>query len=144
MYNESETLTKFEIMDGAPVKGESIPVRLFLGHFDLTPTYRNVHSKFSVKYYISLVLVDEEDLRYYKEQEITLWRRAPGRQAGVPHVASAANPLASPRAIAPPPHPAAAAQPAAAAAATTTTTTTTTTRLGAKSTEDEESDEEKQ
>ena len=148
MYNESETLTKFEIMDGAPVKGESIPVRLFLGHFDLTPTYRNVHSKFSVKYYISLVLVDEEDLRYYKEQEITLWRRAPGRQAGVPHVASAANPLASPRAIAPPPHPAAAAAPAqpsaAAAAAATTTTTTTTTRQGAKSTEDEESDEEKQ
>jgi hypothetical protein len=26
LYNESETLTKFEIMDGAPVRGESIPV----------------------------------------------------------------------------------------------------------------------
>ncbi len=49
LYNESETLTKFEIMDGAPVRGESIPVRLFLGGFDLTPTYRNVHNKFSLK-----------------------------------------------------------------------------------------------
>ena len=81
-YNESETLTKFEIMDGSPVKGESIPVRLFLGHFDLTPTYRNVHSKFSVKYFLNLVLVDEEDRRYFKQQEITLWRRPPKKFAG--------------------------------------------------------------
>lgn len=28
---ESEVLCKFEIMDGAPVKGEKIPVRLYLG-----------------------------------------------------------------------------------------------------------------
>jgi len=78
-YNETETLTNFELMDGAPVKGEIIPVRLFLRHFDLTPTYRNVHSKFCVKYYINLVLVDEEDRRYFKQQEIYLWRRAPSR-----------------------------------------------------------------
>jgi vacuolar protein sorting-associated protein 26 len=60
LYNESETITKFEIMDGAPVRGESVPVRLFLSGFDLTPTYRNVNNKFSVKYYLNLVLVDEE------------------------------------------------------------------------------------
>ncbi len=39
-YNESETITKFEIMDGAPVRGETIPIRLFLGGFELTPTFR--------------------------------------------------------------------------------------------------------
>ena len=78
---ESTTLTKFEIMDGAPVRGESIPVRLFLSQFDLTPTYRDVHSKYSVKYYLNLVLVDEEDRRYFKQQEITLWRRPPHRIA---------------------------------------------------------------
>jgi hypothetical protein len=77
VYNESETLTKFEIMDGAPVRGESIPVRLFLGGFDLTPSYRNVEQKFSLKYYLNLVLVDEEDRRYFKQQEITLWRKVP-------------------------------------------------------------------
>ena len=66
-------------MDGAPVKGESIPVRLFLGHFDLTPTYRNVHNKFSVKYFLNLVLVDEEDRRYFKQQEVTLWRKSPSK-----------------------------------------------------------------
>ena len=26
-YNESETLAKYEVMDGAPVRGESVPVR---------------------------------------------------------------------------------------------------------------------
>lgn len=69
MYNESETITKFEIMDGAPVRGESIPIRLFLSAFDLTPTYKNIHNKFSVKYYLNLVLVDEDDRRYFKQTE---------------------------------------------------------------------------
>ncbi|KAJ2105431.1 Vacuolar protein sorting-associated protein 26, partial [Coemansia sp. RSA 921] len=62
-YNESETITKFEIMDGAPVRGETIPIRLFLGGFDLTPTYRDVNKKFSTRYYLNLVLVDEENRR---------------------------------------------------------------------------------
>lgn len=77
LYNESETITKFEIMDGAPVRGESIPIRLFLNGFDLSPTYKAVHNKFSVKYYLNLVLVDEEDRRYFKQQEVYLWRKAP-------------------------------------------------------------------
>ncbi|CAO3626130.1 unnamed protein product [Mucor fragilis] len=42
VYNESETITKFEIMDGAPVRGETIPIRLFLGGFELTPTFRGL------------------------------------------------------------------------------------------------------
>jgi vacuolar protein sorting-associated protein 26 len=75
----SDTVTKFEIMDGCPVHGESIPVRLFLGGFPLTPTYRNINNKFSVKYYLNLVLVDEEDRRYFKQQEINLWRSEIGQ-----------------------------------------------------------------
>lgn len=71
----SDTVTKFEIMDGAPVRGESIPVRLFLEGYPLTPTYRSVNNLFSVRYYLNLVLVDEEDRRYFKQQEITLWRK---------------------------------------------------------------------
>lgn len=71
---ENETLTKFEIMDGAPVKDQCIPVRLYLTGFDLTPTYKNVQNKFSVKYMLNLVLFDEEDRRYFKQQEIFLWR----------------------------------------------------------------------
>jgi len=82
LYNESETVTKYEIMDGAPVRGESIPIRLFLTPFELTPTYRNIHNKFSLKYYLNLVLVDEEDRRYFKQQEIALWRKEGGKDDG--------------------------------------------------------------
>jgi len=75
-YNETETVAKFEIMDGAPVRGESIPIRRFLGgHDTLTPTFRNVNNKFSVKYFLNLVLIDEEDRRYFKQQEVTLFRK---------------------------------------------------------------------
>lgn len=77
VYNESETVSRFEIMDGNPEPGENVPVRLFLKPMNLTPTYRTVNNKFSVKYYLNLVLVDEEDRRYFKQQEIQLWRRDP-------------------------------------------------------------------
>jgi vacuolar protein sorting-associated protein 26 len=75
LFNESENIAKFEIMDGAPVRGESIPIRLFLSPYELTPTFKSVHNKFSVKYYLNLVLVDEEDRRYFKQQEIHMWRK---------------------------------------------------------------------
>ncbi|KAJ5333250.1 Vacuolar protein sorting-associated protein 26 [Penicillium brevicompactum] len=56
-YNESETLVRFEIMDGSPSRGETIPIRLFLGGFDLTPTFRDVNKKYSTRYYLSLTPV---------------------------------------------------------------------------------------
>ncbi len=47
---------------------------MYLTPYDLTPTYKEVHNKFSLRYYLNLVLVDEEDRRYFKQQEITLFR----------------------------------------------------------------------
>lgn len=81
IQTESQTLTKHEIMDGAPVKGEVVPVKLFLAGLpaDLTPTYTaQQNNRFSVKYFLNLVLVDEEDRRYFKQQEIILWRKQLG------------------------------------------------------------------
>ena len=49
-------------------------MRLMLSPYDLTPTYRNVANRFNVKYYLNLVLVDEEERRYFKQQEIVLFR----------------------------------------------------------------------
>lgn len=72
---ESDTVAKFEIMDGAPTRGEVIPIRLHLAPYDLSPTVENVHNRFSVKYFLNLVLVDEEDRRYFKQQEIFLYRK---------------------------------------------------------------------
>jgi len=73
-HGENEVIAKFEVMEGAPVRGECIPVRLFLSPYDLTPTYKSVNNKFSVKYYLNLVLIDDEDRRYFKQQEIILYR----------------------------------------------------------------------
>ena len=55
-------------MNGPPHQGETIPIRLFLGGFDLTPTFRDVNKKFSTRYYLNLVLIDEENRRYFKQQ----------------------------------------------------------------------------
>jgi vacuolar protein sorting-associated protein 26 len=80
IFTETQTLVKYEIMDGAPVKGEVIPVKLSLRGIpaDLTPTYAAVNNRFSVRYFLNLVLVDEEDRRYFKQQEIILWRNTLG------------------------------------------------------------------
>lgn len=55
--------------------GESIPIRVFLAGYDLSPTMKDINKKFSVRYYLNLVLMDTEDRRYFKQQEITLWRK---------------------------------------------------------------------
>mmetsp|Transcript_12966 Transcript_12966/g.33085 ORF Transcript_12966/g.33085 Transcript_12966/m.33085 type:complete len:297 (-) Transcript_12966:1204-2094(-) len=72
---EKEILSKFEIMDGSPVREECIPVRLYLDGKKLTPSYDNVNNMFSVRYFLNLVLVDQSGRRYFKAQEITLWRK---------------------------------------------------------------------
>lgn len=53
--------------DAAPalslhITGECVPLRVFLKPYALTPTYRATN-KFTVKYFLNLVLVDEEDRR---------------------------------------------------------------------------------
>jgi len=84
MVTQSENVGKFQIMDGAPARGESIPLRIFLKPYKLTPTYVNVYDKFSVRYYLNLVLVDTEDRRYFKQQEISLWRKTFSGKGSIP------------------------------------------------------------
>ena len=79
---ESETLTRFELMDGAPIRGERVPIRMFLAGLDLAPSLLNVAGCLSVRYYLNLVLVDEEDRRYFKQCEVTLYRNALGGAGG--------------------------------------------------------------
>ncbi|KAK2912361.1 hypothetical protein Q8A73_006474 [Channa argus] len=91
VYHENDTIAKYEIMDGAPVRGESIPIRLFLAGYDLTPTMRDINKKFSVRYYLNLVLIDEEERRYFKQQEITLWRKGDVVRKSMSHQAAIAS-----------------------------------------------------
>ncbi|PRW51123.1 vacuolar sorting-associated 26A-like isoform A [Chlorella sorokiniana] len=121
--SESETVAKYEIMDGAPVRGECIPIRLSLRPYDLSPSYANVFNKFSVRYFINLVLVDEEDRRYFKQQEITLYRRPEEdpqlrpRAARLPRRMPSLTPSPTPPAASPAAAPAAGANGGAVAAA---------------------------
>jgi vacuolar protein sorting-associated protein 26 len=103
-YNESETLVRFEIMDGSPSRGETIPIRLFLGGFDLTPTFRDVNKKFSTRYYLSLVLIDEDARRYFKQSEIILYRQAPDALPN-PNAGTQSLPMPPENKLAAVPHP---------------------------------------
>ena len=73
-YEDSDVICRYEIMDGAPVKNETVPIRFFLSPYELTPTYENVNNKFAVQYFINLVLYDSNDKRYFKQHEIFLYR----------------------------------------------------------------------
>ncbi|XP_072139912.1 vacuolar protein sorting-associated protein 26B-like isoform X3 [Mobula birostris] len=91
VFHENDTIAKYEIMDGAPVRGESIPIRLFLAGYELTPSMRDINKKFSVRYYLNLVLIDEEERRYFKQQEITLWRKGDIVRKSMSHQAAIAS-----------------------------------------------------
>jgi vacuolar protein sorting-associated protein 26 len=55
---ETETLIKYEVMDGCPDKGEFIPIRMYMKGIPLAPSYKNIHNRLAVKYWINLVLLD--------------------------------------------------------------------------------------
>jgi vacuolar protein sorting-associated protein 26 len=40
---------------------------MYLKAFELTPSYARVANKFSVKYFLNIVLIDNEDRRYFKQ-----------------------------------------------------------------------------
>lgn len=46
--------------------GELILIRLFLSGYELILIMRDINKKFLVRYYFNLVLVDEEERRYFK------------------------------------------------------------------------------
>ena len=71
--SESEILNRFEIMDGGPIKGERIPIRIYLASTDLTPSYKN--QRFQVKYFLNMILHDDCDRKYFKQQEVEIWRK---------------------------------------------------------------------
>jgi vacuolar protein sorting-associated protein 26 len=73
---ETIQIGRYEIMDGSPARGESVPVRIFLAqHDNLSPTYTNINNQFSVEYFLSVVLIDETNRRYFREHEIQFYRR---------------------------------------------------------------------
>ncbi len=76
VHNDTQTVLKYELVDGSPTRGETIPIRLFLKGHNLTPTYSNVNNRFNVRYFLILSMVDETGHRCYNQQEITFYRAA--------------------------------------------------------------------
>lgn len=72
---ETETILNFEVMDGAPVKGEVIPIRIHLKPLKLSPTFSKMGNVFQLKYFLKVVIFDEEDRRYFKQQEVFFYRK---------------------------------------------------------------------
>jgi vacuolar protein sorting-associated protein 26 len=69
-----DVIGHFVILDGPVAKGDSIPIRVFLKSCGVTPTYTNISNRASVKYFIFLLMRDEEGRTFSKEQEIVIWR----------------------------------------------------------------------
>ena len=53
---------------------EIVPIKFFLSPYELGPTHSNVNNRFSVQYFLNLVLMDVEDRRYFKQHEIQMFR----------------------------------------------------------------------
>ena len=63
-----------ELIDGNPDKLDTIPFRIFLKSYNLTPTYKNVNNIFSLKYYANLIIGDFNNNTFFKQTEIKLFR----------------------------------------------------------------------
>ena len=44
------------------------------GLVDLTPTMIHVNNKFSVQYFLQIIILDENHRKYFKQSEIKLYR----------------------------------------------------------------------
>ena len=72
--SKTKVVASYELIDGGPYKNETIPFRLFLSAYNLTPTYKDISGYFSTRYYLNLVFKDQENNRYFKQKEIFLFR----------------------------------------------------------------------
>ena len=70
---DTKVIVRYEIMDGGPIKNEVIPFVLDLKPYKLGPTMINIGNKFSVRYYINLVL-NYDQSRVDRQHEIVLHR----------------------------------------------------------------------
>lgn len=70
---DSSVIEQYEVMDGAASRSDSIPIRIHLKHYDLTPTFMSINS-LSVRYYLKFSIEDDQGRAFNKEIEIKLWR----------------------------------------------------------------------
>ncbi len=76
--SDQSIASSYQVVDGPISKGDVVPIRCFLSALQLSPTFKEIEKRISIRYYLNLVLVDEENRRYFKQQEIDLFRQISG------------------------------------------------------------------
>lgn len=72
---DQEVLQRFQIIEGPPARYDTIPFRLPLANLkDLTPSLRDIEMVGSLLYFVNLIIYDVEGRRYFKQQEVQLYR----------------------------------------------------------------------
>ena len=70
-------LKTIEIMDGAPCRGDNIPIRFFISEADIWPFVQFKGSHLKVEHYARAVLTDENGKKYYKRLKVDFARFKP-------------------------------------------------------------------
>ena len=84
-FTHQRILSQTQIMDGSPGSMDIIPFRFFISSDKASnletkeqplksPTMVEMQKKFSARYYLNLVLTDDHNKKYYKQQEIVITR----------------------------------------------------------------------
>lgn len=72
---EKKTLIKsYQFLDGPPVRGDHVPIRLFLSDADIWPFSAYAGSDLKVEYYLRTHIIDENGKSYYKRMKIKIDR----------------------------------------------------------------------
>ena len=72
---EQAILLRHQILDGPAHKGDRIHFRFPLANVtDLTPSFKEVEKAADVLYFLNLIIYDAEGRRFFKQQEIQLYR----------------------------------------------------------------------
>lgn len=75
---EKKTLIKsYQILDGPPVRGDYIPIRIFLNDSDIWPHSAYAGSELKVQHYLRTHIIDENGKSYYKRLKIKIDRYQP-------------------------------------------------------------------
>lgn len=76
VQNDTQTMIQYELMDGTPQPGTTIPIRLYLnGVSGLSPSFTSLHDRLTVSYLVKLVIIDSMGKKYFKEAPVTLYRQ---------------------------------------------------------------------
>jgi vacuolar protein sorting-associated protein 26 len=81
VIKERTVVKSVEIMDGAPVRGDNIPIRFFLGDCNLWPYVPFKDSAIKVEWYLRAQMTDENGKKYYKSLKAQFVRHPPTAEA---------------------------------------------------------------